>query len=147
MTEPSSGAVEAASAAEPQAAAEPKAAAEFRAAVEAGDVAAAVAVFSQDVVFHSPVVHRPYHGKEALHRILAAVFTVFENFRYVAEYAGPDGHVLEFRAEVDGRELQGVDILRGSIATADQLTELTVLVRPYSAATALKDRMAALLRG
>ena len=131
----------------PRASAQPGTAAQFRAAVEAGDIAAAVAVFSPDVVFHSPVVHRPYHGKEALHRILAAVSTVFENFRYIAEYTGPDGHLLEFRAEVDGRELQGVDILRGSTDTADRLTELTVLVRPYSAATALKDRMAALLRG
>jgi len=40
------------------------------------------------------------------------------------------------------RELQGIDMLR---ASGGMLTELTVMVRPYSAATALRERMAALL--
>jgi len=119
----------------------------FRAAVEAGDLDAALAQFADDVVFNSPVVYKPYQGKEALRWILGAVFTVFENFRYTAEYTGPGGHVLAFSAEVGGRELDGVDILRTGSGPDDPLTELTVLVRPYSSATALKERMAALLTG
>jgi SnoaL-like protein len=119
----------------------------FKAAVLAGDLDAALSLFADDVVFHSPVVHRPYQGRDALGGILRAVFTVFENFRYTAEYAGPDGHVLEFHAEVGGRELQGVDILRSAGGPDAPLTELTVLVRPYSAATALRERMATLLTG
>lgn len=115
---------------------------EFRAAVEAKDVDAAVALFAPDVVFHSPVVHKPYVGREALHAILSAVTVVFEDFRYTGSYEGSSGHVLEFACRVGDRELQGVDILRGS---GEQLTELTVLVRPYSAATLLRERMAALL--
>ncbi len=115
---------------------------EFRAAVEAKDVDAAVALFAPDVVFHSPVVHKPYVGREALHAILSAVMVVFEDFRYTGSYEGGSGHVLEFACRVGDRDLQGVDILRGS---GDQLTELTVLVRPYSAATLLRERMAALL--
>ncbi len=114
----------------------------FRTAVHTGDVDAAVALFAEDAVFHSPVVHKPYVGREALRAILTAVTTVFEDFRYTAEYGGPDGHVLVFEARVGERELQGVDILRGADGV---LTELTVLVRPYSAATALRERMAALL--
>ncbi len=119
----------------------------FRVAIEAGDLDAALAQFTDDVVFNSPVAHRPYHGKDALRAVLTAVFTVFEEFRYTGSYAGTDGsdgHVLRFRAEVDGRELEGVDILSGG---PDLLTELTVLVRPHSAATAVRDRMAALLSG
>jgi hypothetical protein len=114
----------------------------FRDAVHTGDVDAAVALFAEDAAFHSPVVHRPYVGREALRAILAAVVTVFEDFRYTAEYGGDDGHVLVFEARVGDRALQGVDILRG---TDGVLTELTVMVRPYSAATALRERMAALL--
>ena len=114
----------------------------FRAAVERKDVDAAVALFAPDVIFHSPVVHKPYAGREALHVILSAVMTVFEDFRYTGSYAGDTGHVLEFACRVGDRELQGVDILRGDGA---QLTELTVLVRPYSAATLLRERMAALI--
>lgn len=114
----------------------------FRTAVLDGDGDAAVALFAEDAVFHSPVVHRPYVGREALRAILAAVAEVFEDFRYTAEYGSADGHVLVFEARVGERDIRGVDILRGADGV---LTELTVLVRPYSAATALRERMAALL--
>jgi hypothetical protein len=119
----------------------------FRQAVLDGDMDTAVAQFAEDVRFLSPVVHRPYEGRAALDAILRAVFTVFENFRYTREFSGPDGHVLEFHAEVDGREIQGVDILRPGDGPDAPLAELTVLVRPYSAATRLRERMAALLTG
>lgn len=114
----------------------------FRTAVEAGDTDAAVALFAPDAVFHSPVAHRPHHGRAALGAVLRAVATVFEDFRYTGSYAGDGGHVLRFAARVGDRELEGVDVLE---AVDGQLTVLTVLVRPHSAATALRDRMAALL--
>jgi hypothetical protein len=115
----------------------------FRAAIENDDVDAAVALFTEDATFCSPVVHRPYVGREPLRAILRAVATVFEDFRYTGSYAGDDGHVLRFAARVGDRALEGVDILGGS---GGRLTELTVMVRPYSAATALRERMAALLQ-
>ncbi|WP_037044547.1 nuclear transport factor 2 family protein [Pseudonocardia halophobica] len=117
-------------------------AAAFRAAVERGDADAATDLFTADAVFHSPIVHRPYEGREALRAILRAVVQVFEDFRYTDEFAGEGGHVLVFRARVGDRELEGVDILREG---PDGLAELTVMVRPYSAATLLRERMAALL--
>lgn len=113
----------------------------FRAAMEARDVDAAVALFSEDATFHSPVVHQHYSGREALRAIISSVATVFEDFRYTASYAGADGHVFEFEARVGDRSLQGVDILKSADGV---LTGLTVMVRPYSAATALRERMAAL---
>ena len=124
----------------------PGTAAAFRAAVEAGDMAAAAAQFADDVEFHSPVVHRPYRGRDALHRILVAAFTVFEDFRYVGEYAGPRGHVLEFEARVGDLAVEGVDILQVGDDTGPA-DALTVMIRPYSAATALRERMGALLGG
>jgi SnoaL-like domain len=116
----------------------------FRAAIEARDPDAAVALFAPDATFLSPIVHAPYPGREPLRAVLHAVMAVFEDFRYTAEYAGADGHVLEFACRIGDRACQGVDILRGRDGT---LQELTVLVRPYSAATLLKDRMAAQLSG
>ena len=115
----------------------------FRAAVEGDDIDTAVGLFADDVVFHSPVVHRPYVGREPLRAILSAVTTVFEDFRYTGSYGGDDGHVLRFAARVGDREIEGVDVLTASDGV---LTELTVMVRPYSAATALRKRMAALLQ-
>jgi hypothetical protein len=57
-------------------------------------------------------------------------------------YSGETGQVLEFACRAGERECQGVDILRGD---GECLTELTLLVRPYSAATLVRERMAALL--
>lgn len=115
----------------------------FKRAIESKDVDAAVALFAANAVFNSPVVHKPYQGREALRVILDAVVKVFVDFRYTAEYGGEQGHVLAFAAKVGDRDLEGVDILRAG--ASGELVELTVLVRPYSAATALRERMAALL--
>lgn len=115
----------------------------FAAALEAGDVDAALATTSPDVGFHSPVVHKRYEGRDALGVILRAVVQTFEDFRYTAAYGADDGHVMAFAARVGDRALQGVDILHFD---ADGLVDsLTVMVRPYSAATALKEQMASLL--
>ena len=114
----------------------------FRAAIERGDTDAAVALFAPDCVFNSPIVHRPYVGPAPLRAVLDAVLLVFADFRYTGTYSGDTGHVLEFACRIGDRECQGVDILRGD---GERLTELTVLVRPYSAAGLLRERMAALL--
>ena len=117
----------------------------FRSAVERGDHEAAVALLAPDVTFHSPIVHRTYQGRAAVAPVLSAVVTVFEDFRYTAEYVSADGSgaVLAFSCRVGERDLDGVDILR--FGADGDIVEFTVMVRPYSAATALRERMAALL--
>jgi len=49
----------------------------FRTAVEARDLDAVLAVLADDVVFHSPIVFKPYRGKAATGAVLAAAFEVF----------------------------------------------------------------------
>ena len=117
----------------------------FRAAIEHGDHETASGLLAPDVTFHSPIVHRTYSGRAEVAVILAAVAQVFEDFRYTAEYASEDGAVLAFAARVGDRDLEGVDILRFGTGSAGQIIEFTVMVRPYSAATALREHMAALL--
>jgi hypothetical protein len=51
--------------------------------------------------------------------------------------------VLAFATRVGDRALEGVDIVR--FGESGEIVEFTVMVRPYSAATALRERMAALL--
>ena len=115
----------------------------FRAAIERQDHSALMDVFAPDVVFHSPIVHKPYVGREALAPVLAAVMSVFSDFRYLNEYDAPDGKALTFSARVGARELNGVDIL--TFDADGYVQEFTVMVRPYSAATALREIMAATL--
>jgi hypothetical protein len=117
----------------------------FRRAIEARDLDAAVALLREDVVFHSPVVFTPYRGREALRRILGAVVVVFEDFRYVREIGADDGrdHALVFEAGVGDKQLQGCDFIE--LDDRGAISELTVMVRPLSAAIALADAMKAQL--
>ena len=115
----------------------------FRAAVEAGDLDAAEASLSPDVVFRSPVVFKPYEGREATMVLLRAVFEVFEDFRYVDELAGDGSHALIFEARVGDRTLMGLDHMR--VDEDGLITELTVMVRPLSGITALGEAMRAKL--
>lgn len=115
----------------------------FRDALAQGDTVAASKLFADDVVFHSPVVFKTYHGRDDVALVLAGVAQVFEDFRYTAEYTSDDGAVLAFATRVGDRALEGVDIVR--FGESGEIVEFTVMVRPYSAATALRERMAALL--
>jgi ketosteroid isomerase-like protein len=111
----------------------------FRAAAEAKDFEAGRHLFSEDVVFRSPFVHKPYEGIDALAFLLGHVVQVFENFHYVAHVENDDTAVLMFEAEVNGRELQGVDILK--YGDQDQIAEMTVMVRPMSGLVAVGEEM------
>ena len=54
----------------------------FRAAAEAKDFGAAEELFAEDATFRSPVVYKPYEGREQIKVLLGAVVQVFEDFRY-----------------------------------------------------------------
>src|SRR5258708_907982 len=111
----------------------------FRQAVESGDHARAVDRLAPDVVFRSPVVFRPYTGRDAVAGILEAVFRVFEDFRYSGEVLDGDREVLFFQARVGDRTLDGVDIIR--VDGEGRVAELTVMVRPMSGMLALAEAM------
>ncbi|CAM5653515.1 nuclear transport factor 2 family protein [Streptomyces coeruleorubidus] len=115
----------------------------FREAVEALDLDAAEALLAQDVVFTSPVVFKPYTGKPITAAILRAVSGVFEDFRYVREINDASGrdHALVFTARVGDREINGCDFIH--VDEDGLIDELTVMVRPLSAAQALAAAMGA----
>ena len=117
----------------------------FRAVIEARDPEAAAAVLAEGVVFRSPIVFEPYVGRRVAAAVLSAVARVLEDFAYETELASADGrdHALTFRARVGDKEIQGCDFLRHG--TDGLVDELTVMVRPLSAALALRERMAAQL--
>ncbi len=115
----------------------------FRSAIEAGDTERALQLCSSEVVFNSPVVFRPYHGRDALGVILRAVTRVFEDFRYEREIGAAEAsdHALLFRARVGDRELHGCDFLH--TGPDGLIDEFTVMVRPRSAMLALAEAMQA----
>jgi SnoaL-like domain len=115
----------------------------FRAAAEAKDFSKVEELFAEDAVFNSPVVYKPYHGREAIKVLLGAVIQVFEGFRYLEQVETAETAVLMFEARVGERELQGVDILR--FGDDGRIVAMTVMVRPMSGMHALGERMRELL--
>ena len=72
----------------------------FRAAAEAKDFLAAEELLAPEVTFRSPVVFKPYHGRDEVKMILSAVVHVFEDFRYVEQVEAGDLAALQFEAKV-----------------------------------------------
>lgn len=115
----------------------------FQEAVESGDIEWALALMSEDVEFRSPVVHKPYHGREEVGVILRAVARVFDDFRYEREIGALDAqdHALVFRARVGDREVEGCDFLH--VDDRGLIDEFFVMVRPMSGVIALAEAMRA----
>lgn len=67
---------------------------------------------------------------------------VFTEFTYLRELATEDGLsvVLEFSAQVNGKQLKGIDLLR--FDQAGKIVEFEVMIRPLNALHALGEAMA-----
>jgi hypothetical protein len=104
------------------------------------------ALLADDVVFHSPVVHTPQVGKAVTTQYLNAAFQVFFNgsFRYVREIAGARDAVLEFQVEIDGIDVNGVDMIKWN--DEGEIVEFKVMLRPLKAINLIHLKMAAMLR-
>jgi hypothetical protein len=115
----------------------------FRAAAESKDFSAIDELFAENVTFKSPVVFKPYEGRDAVAMILGAVVQVFEDFRYTDQVETGETATLAFSARVGDRELDGIDLLR--FDSDGRVRELAVYVRPMSGVNALAEAMKAKL--
>jgi hypothetical protein len=104
------------------------------------------ALLDDDAVFHSPVVHAPQRGKALVGAYLGAAFAVFFNpsFRYVREIVGASDAMLEFETEIDGVQVNGVDLITWN--DAGRIVEFKVMLRPLKAINLVHARMAEMLQ-
>jgi hypothetical protein len=130
----------------------------FRAAVEAMDLGAVTRSLDPAIVFHSPVMVRPYQGRDSVSTLLRVLMETFEDFHYTHDLVGtalagrrwPSGDVppgdlvppagapaqaLLFKARVLGKSVQGLDLL--TYNSEGLVADLTVMVRPLPAAMTL----------
>jgi hypothetical protein len=111
----------------------------FRAAAESKDFSAIDELFAEDVDFRSPVVFKPYEGRDAVALLLGAVAQVFEEFRYTDQVETGDAAALAFSARVGDRELDGIDFLH--FDSDGRVNRMAVYVRPMSGVNALAEAM------
>jgi len=109
--------------------------------VESGDLSALESITHPDAVFRSPMAVHPYVSRPALIMALSTVIKVFEDFTYYRQLATPDGLnvVLEFSANVNGKKLKGIDLIR--FDEEGKIREFEVMVRPLSGLQALGAEM------
>jgi hypothetical protein len=104
------------------------------------------ALLAEQAVFYSPVVHTPQRGRMLVAGYLSAAFRVLFNpsFRYVREIAGTSDAMLEFETEIDGIQVNGVDLIKWN--DEGQIVEFKVMIRPLKAINLVHQRMAAMLQ-
>lgn len=102
-------------------------------------------LLADDAVFHSPVVHTPQEGKAITKAYLGAAFHVLGNdqFEYLREIVDGNNAVLEFRTELDGIVINGIDMIQWD--DAGRIRDFKVMVRPLKAVNKLHEKMAAML--
>lgn len=113
-------------------------------------------LLADDVVFYSPVVYTPQQGKAITRAYLEAAYgalggepsgsgsgTGGGGFRYTKQVVSGDTAVLEFETAVDGKYVNGVDIIRCD--DDGRIVEFRVMIRPLQAVNAVHRQMAAAL--
>ncbi len=114
-------------------------------------------LLAEDVVFYSPVVFTPQKGKEITKLYLTAAAGTFggsdgaaappsgvgPKFHYTKEVLSGHQAVLEFETEVEGKHVNGVDII--TCNDEGKIVEFKVMIRPLQAVNLMHQQMAAML--
>ena len=101
-------------------------------------------LLSDDVVFYSPVVYTPQRGKLVTTQYLEAASRTLAGgaggaFQYTKQVVSGDTAVLEFETSVEGKYVNGVDIIRCD--DAGRIVEFRVMMRPLQAIQAVHEQM------
>ncbi|HDZ55133.1 MAG TPA: nuclear transport factor 2 family protein [Pseudomonas xinjiangensis] len=114
--------------------------------VDAQDASAMDDLLSDEVVFHSPVVHTPQRGKRITKLYLMAAMQVLNatgHFRYCRELVDGNHAVLEFETQIGDVTVNGVDMIEWN--DAGQVVDFKVMVRPLKAINAIHQAMGTML--
>jgi hypothetical protein len=116
-------------------------------------------LLDDDVVFYSPIVYTPQRGKAITKLYLQAAGQTLPGdpskspatsgdapsggFRYTKTVLTDDTAVLEFETTVEGKYVNGVDIIRCN--DQGKIVEFRVMLRPLQAVNLVHQQMAAAL--
>lgn len=98
------------------------------------------AMLAENVIFYSPFLWKPYHGRQAAWMILTAASEVFQDFSYHRELVDGNDWALEFSARVGDLSVKGIDLIR--LNDDGLIVEFEVFIRPANGLQALGAEMA-----
>lgn len=110
-------------------------------AVESRDLKILDTLLAEEATMFSPVVHTPQRGKAITKLyLMGAMHTIGnEHFKYIQEVYNDHFAVLEFETEIDGKIVNGVDMITWN--ENDQITEFKVMIRPLQGINAVHKAM------
>ncbi len=113
--------------------------------IKTGDTGIFEKLLADDVVFHSPVVWSPQHGKALTSMYLIGAMHVLGkgNFHYKKEIIAANQACLEFETQIGDITVNGVDILTWN--PEGKITEFKVMIRPIKALNLVWEKMAEML--
>ena len=113
--------------------------------IETGRTSELEDLLAEDAVFYSPAVFSPQEGRELTLAYLSAAAKVFgdTDFHYVEKWYGDRSAILEFAATIDGKYVNGIDMIHWN--DAEKIVAVKVMVRPLKGLQALMPKMAELL--
>jgi hypothetical protein len=100
----------------------------FEAAWRTRDLDAWGNALADDVVLYSPVMTTSFKGREAAVELYGILFDAFGSFEITDAFASGDTHAFFWLGELDGRRIQGTDLIRSD--AQGKVAEVTVLIRP-----------------
>ena len=114
--------------------------------VKRRDFSLLTALLADDVVFYSPVVHTPQIGKEITFIYLKAAAEVFNSptFSYTNELISGNKASLEFKLELEGIEINGLDLITWN--DDHKIVEFKVFIRPLKGVQIIHSMMAEILK-
>jgi len=101
------------------------------------DLDALFDLLAPDVSLGVPPYWGRLEGREIAHHLLGLIVHTIDGFTYHREWQKGEQIALEFKGEVDGRELQGIDLI--TLNDRCVVQDLDVLMRPLNAIEALRD--------
>lgn len=109
----------------------------WKVAGEAGDARAAAEALTGDAELISPLTDRfSFRGHEVIQGLLAEVFEVYSEFRYVDELRADGRVMLVASAQLRGRQLTELQHL--TLDTDGRISRVTLAMRPLPAVTAFQ---------
>jgi hypothetical protein len=115
-------------------------------------------LLDDEAVFYSPIVFAPQRGKQITSLYLQAAAQMFPgngaksspegtgqggSFHYTKTVVGDNTAILEFETTMEGKYVNGVDIIRCN--EAGRIIEFRVMIRPLQAVNLVHQEMAAML--
>ena len=114
------------------------------------DLRGMAAMFTEDAIFRSPAVYKPYQGRRTIVGILSMVVQVFDPLIYTNWWANDSGGVvMQFATTVPSPdsekrlEIEGVDIFQ--LDETGKITEMRVMIRPLRGLQAVAAGMEAMI--